>query len=186
MQVHHTHYPPVLGTEDPWKDLITLCDKCHRKIEDEKREERKKAEERERQMMERIAESRRRIEEEREEYRYAEKVTKEFIEQVKFADLSACFTHGVDYCNREVVKAELSAYFKKRDAKFISTMISKVQDYFRNRRYEVILKMIEDGVTRKDIQKITGFSYNMVKKVIEKPYVAKSILKNEKENDENV
>lgn len=34
LEVHHTRYPLVWGEENPQRDLVTLCDKCHRSIHD--------------------------------------------------------------------------------------------------------------------------------------------------------
>ena len=61
--------------------------------------------------------------------------------------------------------------------------VERVQCYFRNRRYRIILKMIDDGWTPRDICQKTKFSWAMVSKVFTKPETAKAILKNEKETE---
>ena len=199
LQVHHLFYPDELGTEDPYRDLITLCDTCHELVEHEKhefknsrymeREAQRKKEEEERQRrvdeMNRIFEENRRKNEEREaEWNRANGLVMEFIRNVSATDISVAGSRtGKDYCNKDVVKAELFKFLREHNAMLAG--VTKVQNYFRNRRYEIILRMINEGMTRQEIQGKTGFSYNMVKKVFEKPYAAQAILINEKENYDN-
>ena len=198
LQVHHLFYPSELGTEDPYRDLITLCDVCHELVEHQKQEfrnnkntkreiQRKREEEERQKRLEEfdrmIAENRRRAEERKEEWERMRCLVRQFCENVRLSDLSAAGHNGKDYCNKDVVKAELFPFLKENGA--ILDGVTDVQNYFRNRRYEVILRMINEGYSRQDIQRMTGFSYNMVKKVFDKPYVAEAILKNEKENYNN-
>lgn len=192
LQVHHLFYPTELGTEDPYRDLITLCDFCHEEVTEGQEEYRvsryaemeKQRKEQEdewlRQCEERAEEARRR----QEAIERAKKLVKEFIENVRYADLSANGPEvGIDYCNLDVIKSELYPFLRENGAPL--TGVSDVQRYFRNRRYERILKMMDEGYTEKEIRQETGFSPAMIKKVFEKPYIAKATLKNEKEDYTN-
>jgi len=198
LQVHHLYYPPELGTEDVHRDLITLCDMCHELVEHQKQEfrynkyaereaERKRAEEERERRLEELKQmkedNKRKYEEWKEEMARHKRLVSQFCENVLMDDLSRAGKNGKDYCNKDVVKADLFPFLRENNASLDG--VTDVQNFFRNRRYEVILRLINEGNSRQEIQRKTGFSYNMVKKVFDKPHVAEAILKNEKENYEH-
>ena len=162
LQVHHLYYPVQLGTEDPYRDLITLCDYCHEIIEHQKKEFREDVH----QARMKKAENDR-------------KLLYKTIRQLACYDLSAVGIGTKDYCNIDTIKADFGPIFDHCDLSL--GYVSRVQNYFRNRRYQTILRMIEDGLTPKEIIERTRFSYNMVHKVFNKPETARAILKEEKE-----
>jgi len=164
LQVHHLFYPETLGTEDPYKDLITLCRPCHEIIEHQKKEygnDKKAAlEEKNKRNLRMI-------------YRT--------IKQLSCNDLSAIGIGTKDYCNIDVIKADFGPALSECGYEY--GYVSRVQNYFRNRRYQIILQMMESGSTPRQICDRTNFSWNMVSKVFNKPETARTILKNEKETE---
>jgi len=162
LQVHHLYYPIDLGTEDPYRDLITLCDYCHEIIEHQKKEFREEAHK----VRMKKAEN--------------DKILLyKTIRQMACNDLSAVGIGTKDYCNIDTIKADFGPILEGCDLSL--GYVSRVQDYFRNRRYQTILRMMEIGYTPKEVIERTKFSYNMVHKVFNKPETARTILKREKE-----
>ena len=164
LQVHHLFYPSVLGTEDPYRDLVTLCDVCHEIIEHQKKEykENKKTTWQEKRDC-----TLRKI------YRT--------IKQFACYDLSALGIGTKDYCNIDTIKADFGPILVNSDCDY--GYVSRVQNYFRNQRYRIILDMIQNGYTSSEIRARTRFSWNMINKVYTNPEKAISILKNEKETE---
>ena len=169
LQVHHLFYPDELGTEDPYRDLITLCDYCHEIIEQQKREYKGNYKQNQ-----------------QTQWQLKRKMDIERINTVIHAnawrDLSNVGVGTMDYCNLDVIKEEFGPFFESDDLQVGYT--SRVQEYFRNRRYEIILEKLEEGWTTWQIRSVTKFSQNMINKVAQKPETAKSLLKKEKENHE--
>ena len=160
LQVHHLFYPTKLGTEDPYRDLITLCDSCHEIIEQQKHEFK----------AHKTWISKRDID---------LKVIRDAIRRRACYDLSAIGMGTRDYCNLDVIKTDFGPEFEGMNLDM--GYASRVQAYFRNRRYQVILTMMEGGATRQEIIKRTKFSGAMVNKVLTKPESAREILRREKE-----
>lgn len=186
LDVHHIRYPAVLGLEDVYRDLITLCRYCHNDIEDKKKsyraeieaQEVKRKQELEAEWQERIAENER-IRKRHEEIRKSfEKTLKKVISENAARDLSNVGKGHFDFCNINVIKSEFGAIFESYEGWY--GYVGKIQGYFRNRRYEVILDMIEKGYSPEQILTRTGFSANMVIKVCKNPNTAKACLMNEK------
>ena len=166
LQVHHLYYPPDLGTEDVHRDLITLCDSCHEEVEHQKkafRFDQQKA------WMQKKAYDLRRI--------------KRTIRKLSCNDLSAIGIGTRDYCNIDIIRADFGPELDDCDLSL--GYVSRVQDYFRNRRYQIILKFMEDGLTRQEVIARTKFSSNMVHKVFDRPENARTLLKLEKESENN-
>ena len=171
LQVHHLFYPPELGTEDPYRDLITLCDICHELIEQQKadyknlryKQDAKKTE------------WRLRRERELELIRYA-------IRHLAENDLSNVGVGTRDYCRIDVIIEDFGPIFTDEDLQI--GYISRVQGYFRNRRYEIILEKLEQGWTPWQIRSATKFSQAMINKVAKNPEGAKQLLKKEKEDND--
>ena len=177
LQVHHLRYPKILGTEDPYTDLITLCKRCHEEIEQQKNDYVSEMEER----IRNIRENAERERLEREEMR------KKFNETLGLAirenahlDLSNIGIGIYDFCNIDVIKSVFGDTFSEYENWF--GYISPILEYFRNRRYEIILEKMAEGYNQRQVQQMTRFSYNMVRKVFERPETAKAILRKEKEN----
>lgn len=164
LQVHHLYYPADLGTEDPYRDLITLCDTCHELVEHQKQAYRKDKKDA--------------VEEER---KYELRLIYRTIRQLACNDLSAIGVGKRDYCNIAVIKEDFGQILDNQLQ--MMGYVSRVQGYFRNRRYRIILNMIDTGLTPREICERTRFSWAMVFKVCSKPETAKAILKNEKETE---
>jgi len=162
LQVHHLFYPAVLGTEDPYKDLITLCAPCHEIIEHQKKEYRKDKKDAW-----------------QEQRNYELRLIYRTIRQLACNDLSTIGIGKKDYCNIDTIKADFGPTLEGLSIGYVS----RVQDFFRNRRYRIILQMMESGCTPRQICDRTRFSWNMVSKVFNKPETARAILKNEKEKE---
>lgn len=162
LQVHHLFYPAVLGTEDPYKDLITLCGPCHEIIEHQKKEYRKDKKDAW-----------------QEQRNYELRLIYRTIRQMSCNDLSMIGIGKKDYCNIDTIKTDFGPILGDLNLGYVS----RVQDYFRNQRYRIILQMMETGCTPRQICDRTKFSWNMVSKVFNKPETARAILKNEKEQE---
>lgn len=164
LQVHHLFYPAELGTEDPYRDLVTLCDACHEIVEHQKKEYRKDKKD-----------------QWQEQRNYELRLIYRTIKQLACNDLSAVGVGMKDYCNIDVIKADFGPILDDCDISL--GYVSRVQDYFRNQRYRIILKMMEDGYVPRQICEKTRFSWKMVSKVFTKPESAKAMIKNEKETE---
>ena len=162
LQVHHLAYPLELGTENPYTDLITLCGPCHELVEHNKQMYRKDKKDA-------YIEQR----------NYEIRLIYRTIKQMSCYDLSAVGIGTKDYCNIDVIKADFGPILGGLSYGYVS----RVQDYFRNQRYKIILKMMDDGWTPKDICYRTKFSWAMVSKVFNKPETARTILKNAREKE---
>ena len=164
LQVHHLFYPEELGTEDPYRDLITLCDYCHEVVENEKKAY--KTDKKDTALRQR---------------EYELRLIYRTIRQMACNDLSAVGIGTKDYCNIDVIKSDFGPILDETCT--MMGYVSRVQDYFRNQRYRIIMKLKDDGFTPREIQKRTKFSWNMITKLFVKPETAKAILKNEKETE---
>ena len=167
LQVHHLYYPIELGTEDPYRDLITLCDGCHELVEHQKqafRKDKKDAWE--------------------EKRRYDLREIYRTIRQLSCNDLSAIGVGTKDYCNIDVIKADFGPRLEACDISL--GYVCRVQNYFRNQRYKIILSMMESGCTPREICQRTRFSWNMVSKVFNKPETARAILQKTEREYENL
>ena len=165
LQVHHLAYPEVLGTEDPYLHLVTLCASCHEQIENRKkmhRTDRKDA-----------------VREQRE---YELREIYRTIKREACWDLSAIGMGTLDFCNIDVIKAHFGPLFEGKLE--MLGYVSRVQDYFRDRRYRIILGMMDAGLTPREVCERTKFSWNMVSKVFEKPDTKRKILEMNKERKE--
>lgn len=169
LQVHHLFYPDELGTEDPYRDLITLCDCCHEIIEQQKKEYKGNHKQNQQNQLQ----LKRKMDIER---------INTVIHANAWKDLSNVGVGIMDYCNLDVIKEEFGPFFESDDLQVGYS--SRVQEYFRNRRYEIILEKLEEGWTPWQIRSVTKFSQNMINKVAQKPETAKLLLKKEKENHE--
>lgn len=153
LNVHHMTYGNV--PYEKMSDLITLCRFCHEKVESEKG---------------------------RPYYESFSIVNKlichKFIKEYKEKDYAY---HGdLDFCELNTVKRYLYPYMKDHGANLdhiSGTQI--VKDYFRNRRYEVILNYIEHGAAPDDVFRKYKFSSNMVYKVFRDPDSAREFLSKE-------
>jgi hypothetical protein len=172
LQVHHLYYPIELGTEDPYRDLITLCDGCHEFVEHQKSAYKNN-----------LRQSR---EIQKTEWRLKREhdlsLIKYAIEHLAENDLSNVGVGNRDYCRIDVIIEDFGPIFEGEDLQV--GYINRVQGYFRNRRYEIILNKLEQGWTPWQIRGVTRFSQAMINKVSKNPEGAKQILKKENENYE--
>lgn len=191
LQVHHLNYPKELGTENVATDLITLCSSCHEQVEKAKKDFRSEmyrqivAEEkkREAEMAERqeyYDKIRREQEENDRRHKRMRQLTVLFIIDNKENDYSK--NGPFDFCNRDVVKAQLRPWLEEHGVEYEYDCYGIVSNYFRNRRYEVILSMIENGYDAAYIRKNTKFSDKMIKKVCDNPETARAALQNERKD----
>lgn len=186
LDVHHLQYPETLGTEDVYKDMITLCRKCHELIEEEKRLERQRIEEYHNQQRERWEQEK---QERRERNQHHKTLIRQFIDEHKHEDLSNIGIGKKNYCDLDIIKQDFYPWMRQRGAEefedgYISG-VNIVQDYFRNRKYEIILDMREKGYSPWDIHCRTLFTMKMIRKVFEKPNQAKAFIKKESEEFNN-
>lgn len=153
LQVHHVTYENI--PNEQMTDLITVCANCHQKIESQK------------------------------PYPGSTSVgivnkmiALQFCEEYKQRDYSAL--GDLDLCKLEVIKQHYFPYFKEHGGNL--DMISGsaiIQHYFRNRRYEVILRYKENGAEPYIVLQQTKFSSQMVYKAYNKPNIVNNILKEE-------
>ena len=184
LQVHHIKYVPYLGLEDPYTDLITLCESCHEEIEEEKRKHKQKVlaywDKRKAEWDRETVERKKRAE-------HHQELIRQFIKEHEKYDTSNVGFGKKNYCDLEVIKRDFYPWMKEHGAEeFDDGYIngcSKVQAYFRNRKYEVILYYMNLGLSAWDVHCGTLFTDQMINKVFRDPDKAKAAL--EKEREEN-
>ena len=186
LQIHHLRYPKKLGTEDPYTDLITLCDRCHDEIEQEKQKARKEEED---QFILAMQQLKKEKEEREERYRMHRKLVRQFIKEHEKEDISNIGIGKKNYCDLNVLKADFYPWMEKHNAYqygdgYISG-VGNIQTHFRNRRYEIILDLMEQGYPKQIVHNRTLFSYQMIQKVFEKPEQARDFLRKEREENNN-
>lgn len=153
LQVHHITYENV--PNENVTDLITVCRNCHIRIEGQKNHPGSSSQGIVNKMI-------------------AEQFCKEYQER----DYSAM--GDLDLCRLEVIKHYYYPFYKNHGGNL--DMISGtqvIQCYFRNRRYEVILRYKENGAEPYIVLQQTKFSQQMVYKAYNKPQVVKNILEQE-------
>ena len=157
LNVHHLTYERI--PNERRSDLATLCRRCHLEIERRKRYP--------------SAESFRDL---------VAMLMNQFC--IEYADKDLSGGGQLDLCKLDVIKAHLWPYLKEHmgDADHV-TGCNPVQCYFRNRRYERILNMMEHGYPPGIIRKYTNFSYSMIRKVFDKPDQARHELEIEKQSN---
>lgn len=165
LDVHHVHYPEVLGTEDPYRDLITLCRYCHEEVEQQKNEYRAQRQA--------VWDEEKRIRDCKRE-RDFEILWKIIRAKADINDLSNVGIGDRDYCNIDTVKADFDRIIKEYDIQV--GYVERVISYCRNKRYRIILDMLEHGYPPDIIRNQTLFSYKMIQKVAHDPEKAKEIL----------
>lgn len=96
------------------------------------------------------------------------------LEDLSKDDLSNVGQGKKNYCDLNQIKHDIEplAEFYGIDIGWISI----TQCYFRNKRYKIILDMMEHGYPPDEIYKRTLFSKAMIKKVTENPNKAKEIM----------
>ena len=164
LQVHHLFYPTELGTENPYRDLITLCDTCHELVENQKKTFRKDKKDA-------IIE----------QHNYELRLIYRTIKQNACYDLSALGMGKLDFCNIDVIKTHFGPLLEGKTG---LGYVSRVQNYFRDQRYKIILGMMDIGLTPREVCERTKFSWSMVSKVFEKPDTKRKILEMNKERKE--
>lgn len=155
LQVHHTTYKHVPYERLP--DLITLCANCHQRVEKMKRHPGQDS--------------------------YIEVnilIARQFCED--FAERDYSRMGDLDLCNRDVVLDWFLPYLKSHSGylEWDYIRLSNIQEYFRNRRYEVILKYMENDAPPYIVKQQTKFNPAMIDKVYHKPEQAKRLLEEEK------
>lgn len=186
LQVHHIRYVQYLGLEDPYRDLITLCESCHESIEEEKRRHKQeiiaywdsKKEEWDREKVNR-----------QKRYERHEELIRQFIEEHKKYDTSNVGEGMRNYCDLNIIKRDFYPWMREHGAEeFDDGYISgcgKVQEYFRNRKYEVILKLMEKGYTAYQVHCATLFTDQMIYKIYRDPDKAREALEKEREDNKH-
>jgi len=165
LQVHHLAYPLELGTEDPYSDLITLCAGCHDLVENQKQMYRKDKKDA-------IIEQR----------NYELRAIYRIIKRMSCYDLSAIGIGTRDYCHIDTIKEDFGPQMEEANVQTYG-YVERVTNFFRDRRYRIILKMMDDGLSPRDICQRTKFSWHMVNKVFNEPEKARTILRNAKETE---
>lgn len=160
LQVHHLTYENV--PDEKTTDLVTLCRPCHIRIENMKRQPGSDS------------------------FNQLNILLQyQFCKEHKKDDLSG--GGRLDFCKYDVIKKHLFPYLKEHtgNAEKVSGCLY-VQEYFRNRRYEIILEYMEKGYPQNIVYNRTLFSRTMIAKVYEKPEQAKDFLQKEKEKFEEL
>ena len=122
------------------------------------------------------------IDDEKEQREYELREIYRTIKREACWDLSAIGMGTLDFCNIDVIKAHFGPLFEGKIE--MLGYVSRVQDYFRDRRYQIILGMMDAGLTPREVCERTKFSWNMVSKVFEKPDTKRKILEMNKERKE--
>lgn len=160
LQVHHLTYKNV--PNEKTTDLVTLCGNCHLKIERMKNKPGNDS------------------------FSILNILLQyQFCEDYKAYDLSGggC----LDFCKYDVIKKYLWPYMKEHtgNADIVGGCIY-VQEYFRNRRYEIILDYMKRGYPQSIVYNRTLFSRAMIKKVYDLPQQAEEFLAREKQKHQMI
>ena len=136
LEIHHITYRNIFD-EDVSSDLITLCNKCHRKIEDEKKTF--------------------------EPLDYNDQIVGMYIEKYKCKDV--VFGGKENMCNRDVIKKywhEMYGNYYDENPHKVS-YIAKTTEYFRDAKIAAIKKWKSQGAEKSDIRRM-GISEAMINK----------------------
>ena len=156
LQVHHIRYDNV--PYEHMGDLLTVCRICHVKIE---------------------------IQKPKPWYDSANAVNNvlswKFCQDYANDDLSG---HGkLDFCQNETIKKYWYPYIKEHIGTTNATNgVANIQQHFRNKRYEIILKFIDGGFPQYLCYNRTLFSHGMISKVYKDPEMAKRLIEDEVRN----
>lgn len=154
LQVHHMTYRNIYH-EHPG-DLITVCKNCHRRIEEKKSKP--------------SGDSFGIVNNE---------IARQFCKDYENRDYS--HMGDLDLCKREVIYENFLPYLKAHGGgqEYINGH-NIIQAYFRNRRYEIILRFFENGAPASIVKHQTKFSSSMIDKVYKDPEQAKRQIEEEK------
>jgi hypothetical protein len=154
LQVHHMTYKTF--PNEHTTDLITVCKNCHTRIESIK---------------------------DQPWYDSFGIVNGLIINQFNIENENNDYSAGghIDFCNLETVKRYLFPYMKEHGANldYIGGT-NKVIEYFRDKRYEVILNYIEHGYPKEIVKQRVRFSNSMIDKVYKNPEIAREAIKRRK------
>lgn len=156
LQVHHMTYSNF--PNENMTDLITVCRKCHEKIEEQKNYPQSDS------------------------FHIVNKlIAEQFIKEYKDRDFSA--GGDLNLCELATIKKHFFPFLKEHGGDLDHIVgTSVIQCFFRNRRYEVILRYIEKGYPKEEAKKRLRFSGTMIDKVYINPDSAKRALKKESED----
>ena len=151
-EVHHLNYANVKH-EDVARDLITLCHDCHDEVEAGKSMYTFRSQ---------IAKY---------ETKLRDMLARDFCRKMEKFDLSA--GGGIDFCRNELVKPMLADFTKAEGCEEVGINVKQVNDYFRDRRYEVMEKIYAENPTISawKMSERTGFKYQMVDKWLKRKKV---------------
>lgn len=150
LEVHHVTYKNV--PYEKMSDLLTVCRNCHQRIEDHKAQP---------------------------WYDSTNIILKllawQFCKEYKDKDYSR--KGDLNLTSLDVIKQHFFPYVKEHlGIMNQQTGVSIIQEYFRNERYKVILKYMENGAEPYIVLQQTKFNSNMVYKVYNNPEMTKRIV----------
>lgn len=178
LQVHHLTYEHLGFEKD--NELICLCSNCHKWIEEKKKEFQYLS----------ASDQILFLEKRRKSFHHGESLyiskgyaarlfLDDMIEESK--DLSA---HGKsNLTNISVIREEFDKWKKENNVICGKIPVMRIQEYFRNRRYEIILKFYEGNYPESLCYNRTLFSKSMIHKVYSDPDIARRLLEKEKEDN---
>ena len=149
LQVHHLNYDRI-GKEDIYRDLITLCTDCHEKVEAGK-----------------SINSYKQIIRDY-EYKLRELMAEKFAKENEKNDISG--GGNLDLCKNEIIRPLLVEFQKQNGLSDIGENVKQVNDYFRDRRYEVMRKIYTENpqISSWQMHQKTGFKLQMADKFLKK------------------
>lgn len=178
LQVHHLTYEN-LGFEREY-ELVVLCKSCHEWIEKHKQASGR---------MLRPGEQLQILTAHREELESGKRLTvktrdvlmTEFGKVYYFRDYSQ--GGDLNLTNLDVIKEEFPKFCEENHYAYIQPRWTTIIDFFRHRRYEVILRFKDNGAMMSDVLKQTRFNPGMVRKVWNNPDIYRRLLEGEKLNE---
>lgn len=159
VQVHHLNYNSIFN-EDVYRDLITLCKKCHQKVEQDKTEWMTyQSEQRERQ------------------YQQNRKNWKDYNLEFCHAYESLDLSNGGDLnlTNLDTITQAFSEWLDEMHYAKVRPGYTIIRDYFRDIRIKKILRMEKAGAPPEAIM-AKGISRAMVTKYYGNPKYAAKVL----------
>lgn len=182
LQVHHLTYDH-LGFERDY-ELVVLCKTCHRWIEEHKRYQvfNETLTRTPQEQMELLKSHRVQLHNTPDcTVKTSDELMTEFGKTYYFRDYSQ--GGDLNLTKLDVLKEEFPKFCEQNHYIYVKPSWTTLIDFFRNRRYEVILRFKDKGATMADVMHQTKFNDAMIRKVWNKPEIYRRLLEGEKLNE---
>lgn len=156
LQVHHLNYNNFMNETNHLEDLMTLCNKCHEKIEKQKEEQQILCND--------FYEKRKKYQGFLEKEKEFDENYKIFIKENENLDIANLEDGKYDFCDMKFLKSYITQNYGQNF--YDNLRKNQIQKYFGNKRNIAIAKLIKDGKKIKEILKYR-FTYKRVDSVFQ-------------------